>query len=241
MTDSAEFSSVQADIVAAKSLRDALFILKLKLATFGGCDVAYEFAVRPNAYIRFDLVSMTTLSRRFTDLYPMTGGTNADPVVENIGTMTEPLFVDLEKLTRGKATRFYHHKFFTNLAESGRPGLAAYPFTNPNRIGYGVMTIFESRAQRNTAREPAYYINIAQAFHNSVTRHGQIARYFGIVPNEHFALDRMAQGQNAADVAMELGLTQRTIEKRLQSARTKLSARTTNEAIYKAAAYGILR
>jgi len=236
-----QYSEVKKEIAQAKSLRDALFILKLKLAPFGRCNVAYEFALRPNAYITGDIINMTTLSRLYVELYPEAGGTNSDPVLENIGNMRAPLFVDLHKLTAGSGTRFYKNRFFSKLAEDGQTSLAAYPFTRPDRFGYGVMTIFETEEQRKTAEDPSYYIDVASRFHKSVLENGQIADYFKIAAREIFVLERMARGQTAADIALELGLTVRAIEKRLSSVRKKLRANTTTEAVFKAAAYRILK
>jgi len=235
-----DFDSVKADIAGAGSVRGALFVLKTRLAAFGNCHLAYEYVIKGNAYIRGDLINMTTLPPAIPELYMESGGTNADPVIENMAKRKAPLFIDIKKLCSTKNSRFYKNRFLISLLKMQCTGFAAYPFLNGDERGHGVFTIITDRELTARLNAPDYYKDIALRLHKSLRRHGQITKYFDINENEVFALGKMAEGKSAADIAGNIGVTTRTVELRLQSVRKKLKARTTTEAAYKAAIYSII-
>ena len=227
-------------VAQTKSVRGALFALKNNIEAFGNCHLAYEYMLQTNAYIRGDHVSMTTLPENITDLYWPSGGSNADPVIENIGTLTNLMVVDLPHLCAMENSRFYNHQFFSALIEEGCQYLAAYPIRLEATDSFGALTVFESRNQRKSALDPSWYIEAAMQFHHALRIHGQMTHYFEINNNEKQVLEKMAHGKTTADIAQELNLTQRAVELRLQSARKKLKSRTTTEAVYKAITYSII-
>jgi DNA-binding CsgD family transcriptional regulator len=196
--------------------------------------------IKDTSYVRGDLVNMTTLSRKYTDLYYPGGGPNSDPVLEHVSADSGPFYVGLEKLFMEKNTKFSGNKFYAALFENGCEYFAAYPFKDDAGIGFGVFTIFATAEQMNSERPPKYFQNLAFEFHNILKSNGQLANHFNLLDREKFVLAKMADGKTAADIAQELGITVRSIELRLQSARKKLQARTTTEAVYKAVAYSIL-
>ena len=240
MTAMQDFELIREKIAGVASIRDALFVLKSQIPGLGGCDLAYEYMIRDTSFVRGDLVSMTTLPRTFTDLYYPSGGPNSDPVLENVHAGSRPFTVELEKLFKGKNTKFYGNKFYASLYSSGRKYFLAYPFQNNDKIGFGAFTLFATQRQKDTELPPSYFTAIGLELHKSLKEHGQLAAYFGLIDKEKFVLARMAEGKTAADIAQELGITVRSIELRLQSGRKKLQARTTTEAVYKAVAYSIL-
>lgn len=227
-------------VAKAKSIRDALFVLKTSAREFGGCDIAYEFVIRRASHVRGDLVSMTTLSRRYTDLYYPDGGPNSDPVLENIDNEYNPFIIDLKPLCLTKGSKYAANKFFNSLLQNGHRYLSAYPFESDARIGRIILTVFSNQKQFDLKIDPAQFIDIGRRLHRSFKNNGQLKDYFGIEEKEQLVLSRMADGKTAADIAQELDVTVRTIEMRLQNARKKLKARTTTEAVYKSVAYGIL-
>ncbi len=235
-----DFNSVKSAIINANSVRGALFALKTRLAAFGGCHLAYEYMIYPNAYVRGDLINMTTLPPSIPELYMRSGGTNADPIIENIAGIKTPMHIDIKKLTLTKNSRFYKNKFYLSLLKMGCTNVAAYPFLDGDEKGHGVFSIFADKKLAEQLASPEYYTNFGLRLHQSLKKHGQIARFFNINDNEVFVLGKMAAGKSAADIAQILGVTTRTIELRLQSVRKKLHARTTTEAVYKAVIYGAI-
>ncbi len=236
----ASLDNLEQLIAQTSSLRGALFVLKNRIKPFGGCHLAYEYMLQPNSYIRGDHISMTTLPRHNTDLYWPSGGSNSDPIIEKIGTMDQPLFVDLEELCGMENTKYYQNRFFSSLIEGGCFSLAAYPLKTSGSDSYGALTVFETRAQRKSALRPKYYIEAGRQFHETTKLQGHISRYFNINDKERHVLEKTAQGRTSSDISHELELTQRAVELRLQSARKKLKARTSAEAVYKATVYSII-
>lgn len=240
MYASQDLNDLKNEIGRTSSIRGALFVLKEKFQGVNGCDVAYEYMMKDTSYVRGDLVSVTTLSSKFTDLYLPCGGPNSDPVLEHATADSRPFCVSLKKLFTEKNTKYSGNKFYGALLENGCDYFAASPFKDDVGIGFGVFTIFATAAHINTERPPEYFHDVGLQFHKILKAKGQLARHFDLQDKERFVLAKMADGKIAADIAQELGITVRSIEMRLQSARKKLHARTTTEAVYKATAYSIL-
>ncbi|NNC36343.1 MAG: helix-turn-helix transcriptional regulator [Hyphomonadaceae bacterium] len=240
MTTNNNFHSLFEHLETTSSIRGALFRLQSKFGELHGCDLAYEYMMKDTSFVRGDLVSMTTLSRRFTDLYFPGGGPNSDPVLEHVTADSDPFRVSLRKLCAGKQTKFYGNKFYTALLENGCENFTSFPFKDDMGIGFGVFTIFATSDFLDQKVKDEYYRELALNFHKCMKSGGQLARYFNILDREHHALSKMADGKTAADIAQDLDVTPRSIELRLQSVRKKLQARTTTEAVYKAVAYSIL-
>ena len=240
MPETTSIKSLEPLLSACNSIRGALFILKNNVAEFSNCHIAYEFMLRENSYIRSDHVKASTLAHEITDIYMPSGGPNSDPVIETIGSMKKPLFIDIGKLCATTKSVYYKNPFFISLMKLGYPSLAAYPILLDGRDKFGILTVIETPKQQNNRCAPEYYLEAGKAFHQIIKKHGHLARYFAIDDEECFILEKMAGGKTSYDVAHELQVTQRTVERRLQSARKKLKARTTTEAVYKAAAYAII-
>lgn len=233
------FPNIDDALIAANSLRGALFCLKNNVPEFMGYNIGYEYFVRKHSYIRGDVIVQTTLPHNVTGQYGDSGGQNADPVIENISNLKDKYTVDLTKLVEGKASK-YKNKFFTSLSQIGVETMTAYAFLPPDSHGFGALTILEERREASYAYTPERFAQIGFYFHTLMKRHGLLMRHLQITEKEQTVLDRMADGKTAQDVAQESGVTARTIEMRLQSARQKLKSRTTTEAVFKSVCYGIL-
>jgi len=220
------------------SIRGALFYLKNHYTEFQDCDLGYEYFVRKNAYIRGDIIAETTLPRHITDLYAPSGGQNADPIVENIADMKETMSIDLAKLCSDHKSKYYRNAFFEGLQTYDCQTITAYAFLPPGDFGFGALTLMQSKSYKATNLEPTHFADIGYALHTILKRQGHISRFIGITEKERFVIEKMADGKTAQDVAQYLNITPRTIEMRLQSARKKLKARTTTEAVYKSVCYG---
>jgi len=114
------------------------------------------------------------------------------------------------------------------------------PFLGAVKNGYGFLIMF----QDNKTGAPKLDVNQLKAFgplyHHSMIKYKQMARHFKLTNKQSEALASAAKGRTAGYLATQIGLTERTIELRLQQARKKLHAKTTAEAVYKALTYGIL-
>lgn len=238
--DFQDYTQLNEAIQKRNSIRGALFFLKSSMPEFAQCDLGYEYFVRKNAYIRGDLIEETTLPREITNLYQPSGGQNADPIVENIADMGRSLKVDLKQLTHDKASKYYKNAFFEGLQAHRCTAITAYKFLPPEDHGFGALTLMQQADYPENPPPKSFFIDVGYALHTILKRHGFIKNFLGITEAEHFVLVKMAEGKTAHDVAYELAVTTRTIEMRLQSARKKLKARTTTEAVYKSVCYGII-
>lgn len=233
------FPNIDDALIAANSLRGALFCLKNHVPEFMGYNIGYEYFVRKHSYMRGDVIVQTTLPHDVMELYGDSGGQNADPIIENIAKLKDKYTVDLTKIVKGRPSK-YKNKFFTSLSKIGVETITAYAFLPPDSHGFGAITIMEEERNASFAYAPERFAQIGYYFHTLMKHHGQIMGYLAITEKERAVLNRMADGKTAQDVAQESGVTARTIEMRLQSARRKLKSRTTTEAVFKSVCYGIL-
>lgn len=233
------FPDIEDALIAANSLRGALFILKNNLVEFMSYNIGYEYFVREHSYKRGDVIVQTTLPHSVTEKYGPSGGQNADPIIEMIVSLEDRYTVNLTHILTAKRSK-YKNKFFTALSQVGVQTLTVYAFLPPDSHGFGGLTLMEEKPQASYAYPPERYREIGYYFHSLMMRHGHIMRHLTITEKEQTVLERMADGKTAQDVAQEFGVTPRTIEMRLQSARQKLKSRTTTEAVFKSVCYGIL-
>ena len=234
------FNSLEVILTPANSIRGALFRLRGAIDELAEHDISYEYMLRKNSYIRADLINMTTLPSAVVDLYALAGGTNSDPVIENAGNMSEPLYIDLTNITNDPNQKYYRNKFFTKLIGMGCPYLSAFPFTEELSRGYGVFTIFDSRPKSDVASLGETLTALGAEFHNAVKALGLFTGHFKLSSKEQVALEYLAIGRTTEDIAALEGVGRRTIELRLESVRKKLKARNSTEAVYKGISYGII-
>ena len=240
-TTRTDWADLVAEVIApANSLRGALFRLQTRINLFDGHPIAYELMLRPGSYIRADLINMTTLPVSLTNRYRSMGGTNADPVLENLHGAVEPIAFDLRILCEDRNTRYFQNPFYRGLVEAGLPYCFAIPFQDAAKSCYGALTIFDSVKPDRRRRDAEDLLAIAAAFHRAVLASDLFAAYFGLTERELETLTGTASGQTAADLAELESLSPRTIEARLESARRKLMAKSTAEAVYKAATYRLI-
>ncbi len=233
------FKKIDSQLAKANSLRGALFRLQAVLNDRACAHIAYTFLLHRNSYIRGDEVSGTTMPDSVTKYYWKNGGTNTDPVVELIPKITEPVLMDLQEYFTNKDTIYYNNPYLGGIIENQWHEMMIYPvMPDDGTGGYCALTFLGVPEAQPYSEQ--FYLDLGHHFHSAIRKHGFLKQYFKITEKEKAVLEGMAVGKTTADIASELGLKQRAIELRLQNARKKLRARTTTEAVYKAAAYSII-
>ena len=230
-----------ADVIhQSNSVRGALYRMKDNFEVFGGCDLAYEYFMWPWSYIRGDLLNATTLSKSVSDLYSASGGTNTDPIIDQVAKGPSFVEVRLHEVLSDASSKYFANPFFQALADKGCRTLAATCLPPSETIGHGAFTIFETREQEER-RLPLHDMQVfVLEWHRELVRTGRLGAHFGVTPVEAAALEAVAAGRTAADMAERENVTVRTMEMRLQGARRKLNVRNSSEAVYKAVAHGLL-
>ena len=234
------YRNLRDQIGTRNSIRGALFVMRELVPEFKDCHLGYEYFVRPKSYMRGDIIAVTTLPNSIIDKYKPSGGENADPIVENIVDMDRRITIELPKICNNKTSKYYKNEFFMDLQKIGLPIISAYDLLAKGDFGFGALSVMKPDLLTGSERTGRHYSLIGYSFHLKMKSEGYLGRHLGVTEKERDVLDRMAAGRTAHDVAQKAGVTTRTIEMRLASARKKLKARTTNEAIYKSVCYGIL-
>ncbi len=210
------------------------------VALFDGHDIGYEFVLRDASHVRADVINMTTQSLEDINLYTESGGSNADPVLENIASRDHPIFIDLEYACKDKNSRTYGNKYLKKMLASNRPYLSSFPFSDDGGIGHGAITIIDTQPPAVRIKQASELSQIGLQLHRALRRAGLYRKFFRLTEKELSTLLLIACGQTAEDIAEKIELSSRAIEMRLGKARKKLKARTTTEAVYKAAVYGLI-
>lgn len=230
-----------AGIEAASDLQSALVMFRDFQKRHGVRDLVYAYMLQGNSHIRNDLVFIATLPDTLMKAYYEGGGLNNDPMADEMEAMTVPTsahFKDLiVRMQNGGKFRF---RFAEVALEMGYTTMMTTPVLDTERFGIAGVSFYQESRKPSTDMDEEHLWAAARAFHTSVKAHGQLAEHFGLSPQEIEALSLSGFGRSAEDIADVKQVTPRTIEMRLQSARKKLKAKTTTEAVYRCVAYGIL-
>ena len=230
------------DISKCRSVKEALQGVKSQLSEYGARDLVYGYMIGPHHFVRNDVIFAATLSDELMESYARHGGLNADPVAENAATLEQPMTMNLEKIYNDKSTgKFYRHGYIKDLLKQDYKFALSFTLRNVEPVGFAAMTVFPKTELAPEDVDYDLLQNTADQFHQSLKASGLIGTEFGLSEKEILCLRFMGNGKTALDIASLQDVTVRTIELRLANARKKLHAKTTTEAVYKAATYGILQ
>ena len=228
-------------IAESASIAEALRGLSRKLGYEHKVELMYGFFVHPHSYKRNDVVFGMSRFDSLARLFMKLGGTSTDPFARDNIDMVEPIAVDLDDFIVDAVERRDPRRiFYKAMRKAGIRTVWLCPIVGPTAGGYGVLVHYHLERYNPTEFPADYLLAFTFRVHESLRRHGLLAKGFKITPKELVVLRMTAQGRSGQDIAELEGVTQRTVENRLQSCRKKLKALTTTEAIYKAGAYGVI-
>ena len=229
------------DLRKCRSFQAGLDTFYRHTEKFGVRDIVYGFMATPNAYVRHAHVMATTLPDRLMEIYFDDGGVNRDPVAENAGAMTVPLFFDLKGLSEhGSNDKFAQGRYIRALLDDGYTSFWSIPFSDLEEHGVGAITFFQEARSARPAIDPHILKQYALLFHRTMKDHGHLAGLLGLSEKEKNCLLNMAAGASAAEIAELHNVTPRTVENWIQSARRKMKSKTSSEATHKATCFGVL-
>jgi len=233
-------STLKRALSKVDSLHEGLNVVKDHLKPHGVGELTYGFMLHTKSHLRGDYLLYTTFPKAIRRVGTQDGGAITYRFGDLTPNMSEPLFFDMKDVVEGRGPLFSFNKTFKMIYETGYRYAWIIPFLEEVKNGYGFLIVF----QDNKAGAPKLDANQLKAFgplyHHAMIKHKQMARHFQLTQNHTEALANAANGRTAGYLATQIGLTERTVELRLQQARKKLHAKTTAEAVYKALAYGIL-
>jgi len=225
----------------ADGLTSALVRLRDHLEPHGVRDVVYGYILQNRSHVRHDRVFAFTLPDELMAVYYAGGGFDKDPVASDIGDMTTPILTHLKDVkalnTNGASGNF---QFASDAVNLGYTTTLTCPVGDTERLGMGSMTFYQEDRDKAPLMDNDFLMQVARKFHHSVKLNGQLGDYFGLTPKEKETLYWSALGRTGDDMAKLAGVSTRSIELRLQSARQKLRANNTTEAVYRGVAHGIL-
>ncbi|MEM7492146.1 MAG: LuxR C-terminal-related transcriptional regulator [Pseudomonadota bacterium] len=207
-------------------------------------DVFYGYMLETKGYIRHDVCIEVTFPPEIMALYAKGGGLTNDPVparVSSSPSVDQYDFYDFRELAKEEKGRMLaHNPFITGLVEAGYTTAWTYPLNSVEKTGYAAMTLYQDVDGRPII-DPKALKAYTHKFHQIVMEEGFLGSLFDIGPKDIRTLRMTAAGKTAADIADLEGISSRTIELRLKSAREALKARSTAEAVFKASSYGLLK
>ncbi|MEO0917121.1 MAG: helix-turn-helix transcriptional regulator [Pseudomonadota bacterium] len=227
---------------AAKTAQGKAEILRAYSAGHGFTQFVYVFAGYPEDIINDRAMVHMTFPDEVRDLYADGGGVQNDPVAIRVNEIQQPEVMN--NLAFARDERFSRHPLTDYFLGGGWQLGVSYPFKSMG--GIGALTTFADNGSR---KEQAGIVDrglhsemtgVASLFHESIIGDGAAQQMLSITVKERDALALVAEGHTVANLSHRLKISERAIEKRLFRARTKLGAKNTANAIYRAAVRGII-
>ena len=237
-----EFSS---RIQACNSREEIISGLLEEISLFGYDRFVYGLAIddRPNfsPYIK-----LTNVSGGWPEFYLENGLYESDYPLEHCRVETRPLrWVVLDEWVDTGTIEAKYAKTWKLARKWGLTAGVTIPLPPQGRYLGGVSLIAPADADK-LSQDLVYQkyeqeiLTILQTFHASVNK-GIVAReHYGLSLREVEVLQMVAEGFLTKNIAAELNTSPHTVEKQIKSARTRLNARTTPEAVTKAVLLGLI-
>jgi len=233
-------NKARADLLDAGSMYKSLLRLNGHLEPCGVRDIVYVHMLHARSHIRNDYMFLSSFSDDLGALFREDGGGASYNFGDLLPRLSEPLYWDIKASQRPDHPLFSYNRANKLIYEQGYRDAWLMPMDVNLVSGYGFMMVFLENRQDVPQPDIEQMAKIGPFFHKLMKLNGLMAQHFLLTDKQRAVLEGMAEGKTAADLAQTLGIAQRSVELRLRTARQKLKARTTTEAVYKALAYAIL-
>ena len=198
-------------------------------------DLVYFFMPNRKAHLRDDVIIIATFPKSITN---KNGRSAAHCLGDILPDMKESETVDFDD--DSNATLFSCTNYKSCVNEYGYSCATILPLKLSKNSGYAALVALHSADAKKESVMVVSFSEQSASFHDELKTTGQLAAHFNLSDQEKLALKALARGRTTADLTEDLNLSLRSTELRLQSARKKLMARTSTEAVFKAVIYGIL-
>lgn len=233
--------SIQDRLAQHDTLYDSLHELNAFLKPFGVGQLVYGFMLHRKSHLRQnDNILYATFERSIRDIGMKDGGALTYRFADVTPRADAPLFFDLEETLHGKGPLYSHNNSYRAIYNAGYRHAWVIPFSGVDENGFGLMIMFQNMSPNSQTINIDELKLYAPLFHREMIGHKKLANHFKLSRKQIEALSWVSKGRTASYLAEKLGISERSIELRLQEARKKLCSLTTAEAVYKALAYGIL-
>ncbi len=208
-----------------------------------GCThiLIYGFFASLKARSRNDCVMSSTGGPGLLKAFQAMGGSASDVIATNLENFTEVKSYDMLAISKVMHKRGDSRRSFGDLLISAGARIGwICPVNTRELVGYAALNHFVGADTPRSVMHNGFLQELASGFHAEMIKGGQLAKELSLTSKEIEALTLVAGGKTAAEISLLIDLSQRAVEMRLQSARTKLRSRTSAEAIFKAMAYGAI-
>ena len=230
-----------ANIVAEQSLESAVKKFRDFLRPYGVRDIFYGYMPESKSYIKHDVCIAVTFPEEIMDLYLQGGGLTNDPVATDASSPKIYYQHDFRELVKQKqGMMLAHTQFIQGLLDAGYTTAWCFNLHAVEKNGYAAATLYQD-VEGTPQMDPKELQPFLHTFQKEVIAQGLLSSLFDLTPREIKTLRLTAAGKTAADIAAIENVSSRTIELRLERARSALKARTTAEAVFKASNYGLLQ
>jgi DNA-binding CsgD family transcriptional regulator len=191
-------------------------------------------------------ISVRTTPYELHKAWYRAGGFLTDPFAKKFFSSCRPIILDFRAVNGNKAlsAQVRNHPFIVagidlNLDLAHQARLAGPMGDAVALLKFNADIMPERDRYRLVMDEDRLLEGAGYIFHHHVHQYRALASLVPLTVRERDALAFLAAGKVADDIADRWSVGRRVVEKHLDTARKKLKARTSTEAVYKATVYGI--
>lgn len=204
-------------------------------------ELFYGFFVHEDGLFRHDYICSVSRLGVALRLFALAGGPAQDPVARRARYWSAPRCYDLVRDCEQLGACTSPRRAFTGtLYRLGVRSVWVVPLNGADIAGYGVLNQLHMAADPVPNLPVHELVPFARRVHAAFRRNGVLLRELGLSADDSTLARQLAQGRSVAEMAACAGVAPRTIERRANTLRRRMSAKTNAEAIFKASAYGLL-
>ena len=227
------------------SLESSACVLSALLKQYGFGNLIYGFFSPGDKQDNIPNISVaSTLPEEFLKIYYESGGVKNDPIVNKLPDIKATEDHDNLALYDGGSLYRRHPLLVMLLDHSIDYGLIS-PIRQRNGLG-SILTFSNSEnrkericASRNEDNK-CLVEHATGIFHEYVHNNGFLKEMYNLTVKEVDTLNYIANGLSGSQIADRLKISERAVEKRLASARNKLGANNSANAVYRAMVLGLI-
>ena len=217
------------------SLEQALGALKDSLAPLGAIHIYYCFIPHSvQGVLRGDLIDTFLAPEEVEEAFHRSGGLIEQPIAQRL--FDAPTDIPLVSLDL-EGSQQHVKEFYDVCRKHDATHMMGLGFpSGPGFVGFALTLSLPTKNAVKKANDQGELIRkSALATHAALLTNGVLAAKYRLSVRERDVLSKIALGRRNAEVASELGVSERGLTKLLASARGKMNARTNTEAAVKAA------
>ncbi len=236
-----DIAELDRNIAGCESIHSALQHLHRVLELDSSSCQSYVYRVHPKPKELNDFIAGHNWPGDLYEKFVAAGYTATDLVPRHIETIEEAFSISFINRQRELKRRGdSRESIFAALIRNGFRTAWVCPIFGVAVGGYGTVCHYFADSNALAPIPAKHLLKLASCFHESVRRHGLLARGIGLTKKQTAVLEQLSEGYTGAKIAQSQHISGRAVELRIHGARKKLKALNSVEAVFKATAYGII-